>query len=97
MKFKHFTMKELEKMTQDQQRGYVLAEITYGLGEALVNDMKQTEIAETLENQMTLIAKMKGAFEQASTSFRDAMTEDTEKFEEMLQHAVDAPQALNYE
>jgi len=89
-------MEELEKMTQDQQRGYVLAEITYGLGKALVNDMEEMEITETLENQMMLITEMEAAFEQASTSFKGAMTEDTEKFKKMLEHAVGAPEAIDY-
>jgi len=97
MKFKHFTMEELNKMTQDQQRGYAIAELIYGFGKALVKGMKETEIHESTENQMILISEMDRAFKLAITLFKSAMTEDTEKLEKLLEQAADAPKALNYE
>lgn len=90
-------MKELEKMTQDQQRGYVLAELIYGLGKALVNGIKETEIYETTENQLALVLKMESSFKQALVLFKAAMVEDTDKLEVMLEKAVGAPKALDYE
>ena len=97
MKFKHFTMEELEKMTQDQQRGYVLAELVYGLGMALTKGMQSTPTPETTDAQLKLIAFMKKSFAQVMELLNDAMTKDTEKFEKMLLRAVIAPKALNYE
>lgn len=97
MKFKHYTMEELEKMTQDQQRGYVLAELIYGLGKALVDGMKGTEIFETTAEQSGLISEMERAFKQAITLYKNTMTEDTGELELLLKRAVDAPKALNYE
>ena len=97
VRFKHFTMEELNKMTQDQQRGYVLAELVYGLGSALTKGMQSTPIPETAEAQMKLIALMKKAYVQSEALLNNAMIEDTEAFEKMLQCAVGAPKALNYE
>jgi hypothetical protein len=89
-------MEELKEMTQDQQRGYLLAEQIYGLGKALVTGMEETAIFETTGNQLMLMAEMDKAFKQASILFKDTMTEDTEKFEAILQKAVGAPKALGY-
>ena len=97
MKFKHFTMEELNKITQDQQRGYVLAELVYGLGCALTRGVKATDIPETTDAHLRLIALMEKTFAQTKEVLNDAMIEDTEKFEKMLKKAVGASQALNYE
>ena len=97
MKFKHFTMEELSKMTQDQQRGYVLAELVYGLGMALTQDMKANDIPETATDHLKLRSFMVITFTQMKKLLDNAMTEDTEEFEKLLQDAVGAPKALNYE
>lgn len=97
MKFKHFTMEELEKMTQDQQRGYVLAEIMYGYGCAMTEGMKTTPIPETMSMQLKMIKFIDKASERALKMLKDALTTDTGEFEEMLKKAVGAPNALNYE
>ena len=97
MKFKHFTMEELNKMTQDQQRGYVIAELIYGLGCALTRGMKAIAVAETTDDQMELVAYMEKSFKRSMVLFNKAMTVDTEKFEQMLEKAVGAPKALGYE
>lgn len=96
MKFKHFTMEEVKKMTQDQQRGYVLAEQIYGLGKALVNGMKETEVFETADKQVLLITEMERTFKKAIELFKEVLTADTKELEERLQLAVDAPKTLRY-
>ena len=96
MKFKHFTMEEASKMTLGQQKGYVLAELIYGLGKALIGDMKHKEISETMDEQLKVILKMEIIFEQALVLFKDAVT-NTDNLEVMLEKAVNAPKALNYE
>ena len=96
MKFKHFTMEELKKMTQDQQRGYVLSELLIGFGHLIVKGVEDEDIKETVTNQLGRIGYMKSACRQLIELLNDAMTEDTEKFEEILQRAVGAPKVLNY-
>lgn len=96
MKFKHFTMEELNKMTRDQQRGYVLSELLIGFGHLMVKGVEDEDIKETMTKQLGRIGYIKSACEQLIELLNAAMTEDTEKFEKTLQHAVLAPNALNY-
>ena len=96
MKFKHFTMEEVKKMTQDQQRGYLLSELLIGYGYAMVQGVQVEDIKETLTDQQGRIRYIQTAHEGLMELLNDAMTEDTEKFGEMLKRAVNAPKALRY-